>query len=268
MVGWQRHVATVPKTATGLEAPSGRAAGTPSRPEPIAGGFVLNRLKRQKQHARKAGASPLCPPTDTIHIRDATSHGPSNTSKETKQMTRNHLSLAPRLNTTALVARFLRALLTTWLGAVRSAGLKITRHALHGELACLLPPRRTALNVELTALHIFTNFQPPQLLPEYVMRMQTVISATQCCRARARPAEPSQGHVPGERPRHGQLARVPGPSARDVPRQLASNDDHAKNDRAGLLRAPRPRDGPELNREPLPASPPPRPWKHLTLPVT
>jgi hypothetical protein len=143
-------------------------------------------------------------------------------------MTRNHFSLASWRNTTALVVRFLHTLLTTCLGAVRSAGLKITRHALCGE---------------------FTNCQPSQLLPEYVMRIQAIISATQCCRAPARPGEPSQGHVPGERPRHGQLARVPGPSARSVPRQLAGNDDHAKNDRASSLNDAQRGHGPGLSRQ-------------------
>jgi len=196
-------------------------------------------------------------------------------------MTCNRFSLASRRNTTAFVVQFLRALLTTCLGAVRSAGLKITRHALRGEFSCLLPPGRAVLNVGLTALHIFTNFRPPHLLPEYAMRMQTRISTTQCCRPPARPAKPSQGHIPGERPRHGQLAGGPGPSARNTPCQSARNDSHAINDRAGLLKAPRPRDGPKSNREPLSAGgppvrvnerracrPPPRAWEHLALAVT
>jgi len=194
-------------------------------------------------------------------------------------MTYNHFSLASRRNTTALVMRLVVAILTTCLGAVRSAGLRITRHALRGEFACLLPPQRTALNIGLTALHIFTNFQPPQLLPEYVMRMQTRISPTQCCRAPARPAEPSQGHVPGKQPRHGQLAGGPGPSVRNTPCQSARNDSRAVNDRGRPLKPPRPRDGPGLNCEPLSASGPPvradgqracrppfRAWGHLAVP--
>ena len=105
-------------------------------------------------------------------------------------MIHDDFSLASRRNTAALAVRFLHTLLTVWLGAVRSIGLKITRHLLCGEFACLLPPRRVVLNVGLTALHVFTNFQPPELLPEYAMRMQTSASATRCHPSPARAASP------------------------------------------------------------------------------
>jgi hypothetical protein len=105
-------------------------------------------------------------------------------------MKHDHFSLARRRNTTALVIRLVVAILTTCLGSARTAGLKITRHMLRGEFACLLPPRRVALNIGLTALHVFTNFQPPRLPPEHAMRMQVSASATRCHPAPARPALP------------------------------------------------------------------------------